>query len=346
MICRKAQADYHMKTSRYSTLHSAFALMWVVAAAHAATDETKQAKPGQAETKPSGGIGNFFKALNKKTADLKDAVDKAAGNEPAATSNATAPQKGAVATSEAPIFDNDSVSSVTRERIQEVISKSYVWGDAGPNTTGFKQVGNPSADKLDGISTLKWGAAKSVCETFLKERGATPSSSGVLKPGTDFVNYEGGSFAGQTVKMWQMIFFKDRLVEAKVEYYYPTNVVLKQYRVMLKELEKKYGKRTGEQDLRFLYLDLNMDYAIRKRNTHDDDEEKHWYYLMVLDSHYANALANKTAQPMARWIFADNNTITLWVSGRFTTLIQYQNKALLAEADAHAQSRSSAEKDL
>lgn len=312
-----------------------------------ATGQEAKNTPSQEQAK-GGGLGGFLNGLNEKSKALKDATDRAAGQTSTTPTNkGTSAQVGpeTCPRSAAPIFDNDSAATTTDERIQEVLSRSFEWGDAGANTSGYKKINTAPLGPLSGFGPLPWKASKSQCVAALAERGAAEPAVVKAGPGLEVVNALGGTFAGQSVAAWQLSFFNDQLFEARVEYVYQKGNVLREYRRMSKSLVAKYGKWSGEQDLRFLYLDLDVDYASKKRNARDD-EEKHWFYLMRLDAQYAQALAGQSAQPMARWIFDNDDTLTFWISARSKMMLQYRNSGLADEAARQAKKVSSPEKDL
>lgn len=313
-------------------------------------DEVKPAapvtKPPAATTPGEGRISGFFKSLNKKSADLKAAVDKtttSSSSTDSGTASGVADKRAFE--SAAPAFNNDLSTETTEERVREVLSRGDEWGEFGSNTSGFKKVNHADPGALDGFGPLKWQTNQSQSVAALIERGATAVNSTKDQPGVEVLNFQGGSFAGQLALAWQLYFFKDQLFEARVEYVYPKGNVLREYRKILSTLETKYGKWSGEQDLRFLYLDLDLNYESKKRNSRGD-EEKHWFYMMRLDAWYAQALAAQSAQPMARWVFANDNTLTFWITGRSKMMLQYRNAALAEEASGFAKKASSPENDL
>ncbi len=158
--------------------------------------------------------------------------------------------------------------------------------------------------------------------------------------------FEGGSFAGQNVQVWQLLFSQGALIEATVQFYYKDHDTLRQFRSLLSAMKAKYGAHNVEQDLRFLYLDFDLNYIDEKRQSINQDEEKHWQKLMWLDAKFAQALASSSAQPLAQWVYENGDTLSLRMSGRFNIQLNYKSKSLAEEAAQYAKTKSSAGKDL
>jgi hypothetical protein len=292
--------------------------------------------------------GGFLDAANKKTAEIKKALDKLAGNDsPANPNNAPGEWKGKLSPSEAPIFDNDTSKTVSRARIKEVLERAErEWGDDGSNSSGLKKIGAFYNGTVDGIGPLRWKTGKVECIKWLDERGAKAGNTSKPAPGVEAILFEGGSFAGQNVQAWQMLFYQGALIEATVQFYYKDHDTLKQFRSLLSAMKAKYGGHNVEQDLRFLYLDFNVNYVDEKRQSINQDEEKHWQKLMWLDAKFAQALASSSAQPLAQWVYDNGDAISLRMSGRFNIQLNYKSKALAEEAEKYAKAKSSADKDL
>lgn len=310
---------------------------------------TSPASPSQNETpaknEQSAGL---LDAANKKTAKIKKALDKLAGADvPATPNNAPSEWEGKLSTSEAPIFDNDAAKTVSRVRIKEVLERAErEWGNDGSNSSGLKKIAAPYKGTVDGIGSLVWKTGKTECIKWLDDRGAKADISSRPAPGMEAVLFEGGSLAGQNVQVWQLLFSQGALIEATVQFYYKDHDTLRQFRSLLAAMKAKYGAHNVEQDLRFLYLDFDLNYIDEKRQSINQDEEKHWQKLMWLDAKFAQALASSSAQPLAQWVYENGDTLSLRMSGRFNIQLNYKSKSLGEEAAQYAKTKSSADKDL
>jgi hypothetical protein len=320
--------------------------LWMHAAGTSPTTHT--AAPTSSTPVKNGQVSGLLDAANKKTAEIKKALDKLAGNDdPADPNNVPAEWKGKLSPSEAPIFDNDTAKTVSRVRIKEVLERAErEWGDDGSNSSGLKKIGTAYKGSVAGIGTLSWKTGKADCIKWLDERGAKVGITSRPAPGMEAVLFEGGSFAGQNVQAWQLLFSQGALIDATVQFYYRDHDTLQQFRSLLSAMKTKYGGHNVEQDLRFLYLDFNLNYVDEKRQSINQDEEKHWQKLMWLDAKFAQALASSSAQPFAQWVYENGDTISLRMSGRFNIQLSYKSKTLTEEAEKYAKAKSSADKDL
>ena len=97
------------------------------------------------------------------------------------------------------------------------------------------------------------------------------------------------------------------MIEVTVQFYYKDHDTLRQFRSLLSAMKAKYGGHNVEQDLRFLYLDFDLNYIDEKRQSINQDEEKHWQKLMWLDAKFAQALASSSAQPLAQWVYENGD---------------------------------------
>ena len=107
--------------------------------------------------------------------------------------------------------------------------------------------------------------------------------------------------------LWQLLFFQGAMIEVTVQFYYKDHDTLRQFRSLLSAMKAKYGGHNVEQDLRFLYLDFDLNYIDEKRQSINQDEEKHWQKLMWLDAKFAQALASSSAQPLAQWVYENGD---------------------------------------
>ena len=166
-----------------------------------------------------------------------------------------------------------------------------------------------------------------------------------MKPGVLGYLYRGGTFAGQLVETWYLVFTEKGLAEVEIQYVTRKNDSLRQFRSLLAELQKKYGMQSKEQDLRFLYLDLDANYENSSRKS-GGREGPYWKALMYLDLYYSQILSQKSGQPAAVWTFDKGDKLKLCAPGRFRNQLVYTCVTMIAEADKAAKEKSNAQKDL